>query len=128
MSNLHIDTAEQQTAFEPGAEIEVYLEWDLDEPAEAVELRLVWNTSGKGTTDVAVVKTVRFDGPSQQESRRTTLTLPLSPYSFSGTLVSLIWALELVALPSGESARTEITIGPGGEEVVLSAAAAEGDE
>jgi hypothetical protein len=128
MSSLHIDTAEQRTAFEPGAEIEVYLEWDLDEPAEAVELRLVWNTSGKGTTDIAVADTVRFDAPSQRESRQATLTLPTSPYSFSGTLVSLIWALELVALPGGESARQEITIGPGGEEVVITAAEGEGGE
>ena len=126
MSSMHIDTAGQQTAFEPGAEIEVYLEWDLDEPADAVELRLVWNTSGKGTTDVAVAETVRFDAPSQRESRPATLTLPTSPYSFSGTFVSLIWALELVALPGGASARQEITIGPGGEEVVITAAEGEG--
>lgn len=127
MSSMHIDTTGQQTAFEPGAEIEVYLEWDLDEPAEAVELRLVWNTSGKGTTDLAVAEAVRFDAPSQRESRQATLTLPVSPYSFSGTLVSLIWALELVALPKGESARQEITIGPGGEEVLLTAEAGEGE-
>ena len=35
MSSMHIDTVDQRTAFEPGAEIEVYLDWDLDEPAEA---------------------------------------------------------------------------------------------
>jgi hypothetical protein len=39
----------------------------------------------------------------------------------------LIWALELVALPKGESARQEITIGPGGEEVLLTAEAGEGE-
>ncbi len=37
---------------------------------------------------------------------------PRSPYSFSGKLISLIWALELVALPGREAARTEITLAP----------------
>jgi hypothetical protein len=119
MNRLQIETVDGRTAFDPGEEIEALLEWDLEEEPESVELRLVWNTAGKGTTDLAVVRTVRFDSPLRQESRRATVRLPRSPYSFSGKLISLIWALELVALPGGEAARTEITLAPGGREVVL---------
>lgn len=119
MSRLSIETPTGQTAFEPGAEIDVYLEWELENEPEAVELRLVWNTAGKGDTDLDVVQTERFEWPSPSESRRTTLTLPASPYSFSGKLISLVWALELVALPGKDSARKVITIAPGGREVVL---------
>ena len=47
------------------------------------------------------------------------MTLPAGPYSFSGRLISLIWALELVAEPGNHVARVEITLGPDGQEVVL---------
>lgn len=119
MSRLQIDTVNDRTEFEPGAEITVFLKWDLHQSPDAVELRTVWNTAGKGDTDVGVVSTQRFDSPSQRESRQTTITLPVGPYSFSGKLISLVWALELVALPGGESARFEITIAPGGREVMI---------
>jgi len=39
--------------------------------------------------------------------------------SFSGKLISLVWALELVVLPKGASTRQEIKIGPGAKEVRL---------
>lgn len=119
MSQLSIETASSQSAFEPGAEIDVYLEWTLDDEPEAVELRLVWNTSGKGDTDLEIVQTQRFEWPSRNEMKQTTITLPREPYSFSGKLISLIWALELIALPGEASTRKEITIGPGGTEVLI---------
>ena len=121
MSRLQVDTVGDQTEFEPGAEIDVYLEWELDTSPDVIELRTVWNTSGKGDTDVGVVATQRFDLPSPQESRQTTITLPIGPYSFSGKLISLMWGLELVALPGCESTRREITIAPGGREVAIMA-------
>jgi hypothetical protein len=119
MSRLSIETPTSLTAFEPGAEIDVYLAWDLESEAEVIELRLVWNTSGKGDTDLEVVQSQRFEWPSRNESRQTTVTLPRQPYSFSGKLISLLWALELIALPGEESTRREITIAPGGREVLI---------
>ena len=117
MSTLSVATTDGRTEFLPGEEVEVDLAWEFDEAPEAVELRLVWNTAGKGTTDVRVVQTERFDEPSPRDRRRKTLTLPRSPYSFSGKLVSIVWALELVALPSEDSERLEIVIGPDAQEV-----------
>lgn len=119
MSTLSVETADRRTAFQPGDEIDVDLQWDLDEPPQAIELRLVWNTSGKGTTEVRTVRTERIEEPSASDHVRKTLTLPIAPYSFSGKLVSIVWALELVALPQEESARLEIVIAPGSEEVRL---------
>ena len=45
--------------------------------------------------------------------------MPESPYSFSGKLVSLLWALELVAEPSGDTERKDISITPTGTEISL---------
>jgi hypothetical protein len=97
----------------------VLLEWQLDERPDSVELRLVWYTRGKGDRDWNVAETIPFDGAQLYESRRCPLRLPDSPYSFSGKLISLIWAVELVVEPSGESRRLDLTIGPNRREVLL---------
>ena len=82
-------------------------------------MRLFWFTRGKGTEEAGVVRTERFDRPASKETRSFHFSLPEAPYSFSGSLISLIWALELVAEPSREVARQEIIIAPGGVEVRL---------
>ena len=117
MSTLSIETTDGRTAFKPGEEVELDLHWELEEAPETLELRLVWNTSGKGTTDIEIARTEPIDEPSASGRIRKTIRLPRSPYSFSGKLVAIIWALELVALPKEESTRLEIVIGPGNAEV-----------
>lgn len=119
MNRLQIHTPDGWTNFEPGAAVDLHLSWDLEQPPDALELRLVWNTAGKGTTDLSVVQSHTIESPTPRDSKRMTITLPTSPYSFSGKLVSLIWALELVALPGMNSTRQEIIIAPASREVVL---------
>jgi hypothetical protein len=119
MNQLQIHTPEGRTNFEPGAEVEVALAWDLEAAPQSLELRLVWNTAGKGTTDLSVVRSYPIDSPAPRDSQQLTISLPTSPYSFSGQLVSLVWALELVALPGMQATRQEIILAPAGREVVL---------
>ena len=102
--------------FKPREEIAGRASWVLDTPPENVELRLFWYTEGKGTQDVQVVETANFGG--LQEGRRDfRFRLPASPFSFSGRLLSIRWALELVAEPSGQSQRENLVMGPRGREV-----------
>lgn len=119
MSYLAIVLDADRTDFEPGESIRAGVEWSLTDPPERIELRVFWNTVGKGTQDIGVEHTVTIDDPSVSGSCQITLELPEAPYSFSGQLVSLVWALEFVALPSGDSCRKEICIAPGRKEVVL---------
>ena len=91
----------------------------MDETAEYIEARLLWYTEGKGSMDSAVVQTATFDGPAQEETRAFEMTLPIEPYSCSGKLVSILWAIELVALPTRENIRLPLTMGPEGKEIVL---------
>lgn len=119
MSQLNIAIREQRTAFQPGEEISGAVEWKLDKAPEALELRLFWFTRGKGTEDASVVDTLHFDHPMQEGARSFRFKLPGTPYSFSGKLISLIWALELVADPSKEMVRLEIVIAPGRKEIEL---------
>ncbi len=121
MTNLQLHFPAQRTAFEPGESIPLTVEWTLNPGETAVEMRLVWQTSGKGGTDGEVANTWRFDNPALRESRVVEIELPNSPYSFSGKLVSLRWAFELISQPSEESTRIDLTIAPGRREVILHA-------
>jgi len=121
MSDLRVQTPNDRTAFHPGEELVGAVYWKFDSPPRALELRLFWFTRGKGTQDAAVVDTVRFDGPQAEEARPFQFRLPDAPYSFSGKLVSLVWALELVAEPSKDVGRLELVMAPGAREIQLDA-------
>jgi hypothetical protein len=119
MSELEIRTHDGKTVFMPGEEVVGEVSWRLDAPQPAVELRLFWHTQGKGTSDVSVVDKISFDNPARQERRDFRFRLPDAPYSFSGKLISLEWALELIVPSPWEIERLPIVISPTGAELVL---------
>jgi hypothetical protein len=123
MSKLKIGTRDDRRNFRPGEELAGAAGWELEKEAKVIEVRLIWFTRGKGTEDVGLMETVRFDQPQLAEARPFQFRLPAAPYSFSGKLISLLWALELVVLPSKESARFEFVLAPDGKEVLLDSAA-----
>lgn len=108
-----------RAAFAPLDMVEGTASWHFAAPPTKVELRLLWYTEGKGEQDVEVVETVPFETPAAVDRRSFRVRLPPGPYSFSGKLVSLLWALEAVAEPGERSARAEIVVGPDGREVRL---------
>jgi hypothetical protein len=116
MIQLHIRDA--QTAFRPGETLAGETVWQLDQPPRSVEVRLFWFTRGRGTEDVELVQSVSFESPGQDDQRPFQFSLPHSPYSFSGKLISLIWAVEVVAKPGG-AARVEFTLSPTLSEILL---------
>jgi hypothetical protein len=122
VSRLEISTQGGRLAFHPGEELRGTASWSLEAPPTRVELRLFWRTEGKGSQDVGVAETIAFDGAGAEERRELRLRLPSSPYSFSGKLISLIWALELVAEPGADASRQDITLSPTGRELVIAAA------
>jgi len=119
MNSLQIEINGGRTVFEPGEALDGTVSWQLDKPAAEVELRLFWHTSGVGDEDAGVVDCARFGQPSQGDRRSFHFWLPPGPYSFNGQLISLHWALELVAKSCKEVARVEIVVAPGGEPVPL---------
>lgn len=119
---LEIRPQNGQTAFEPGAVVDVQIEWQLEQPADSLELRLVCNTAGKGDLDLEVAQTWDFAGPTTSGKEDVSITLPAAPYSFSGKLISCIWAWELIVFPSNDSTRLEFTLAPGAKEIQLTPA------
>lgn len=122
MNELRIDIDAQRQAFKPGEEVAGTASWKLEKAPKAVELRLFWFTRGKGTQDASVVERLRFDTTSLDGNHSFRFRLPETPYSFSGKLISLVWALELIAEPHKEVTRVEIIVGPDAQEVTLGSA------
>jgi hypothetical protein len=119
MNALDLRVQDHKTAFRPGEALEGSMEWTLDRNVEALELRLIWYTQGKGDADVSVEDARRFEAPSLSGSAPFRFTLPAAPYSFSGKLISLSWALEIVTIPGEDSMRYELALSPSGQEVLL---------
>ncbi len=116
---LVITTSEGGSWYKPGETIKVNTEWYLDDEDDAIEVRLFWHTSGTGTQDVGIMQTRRIDRPERNGNRSFQLRVPRGPYSFSGKLITLSWAIEVVVLPGGETERCDLIIGPQPVEVDL---------
>ncbi len=119
MSDVRIELAGGRRAFKAGEPLSGRAAWRVDEQPSSAELRLFWYTSGKGTQDVGVVHTMPFAAPKPDDQRDFTLMLPREPYSFSGTLISLVWAIELIVEPGAHVERKELVLSGTGQEVVL---------
>ncbi len=117
MSKMTIETERGKDRFVPTDKVSGTVSWDLDQVPDSVELRLFWYTKGKGDRDVGIVAGVALANPQAHDRRDFSFKLPEGPYSFSGRLISLIWALELIAKPSDLTERFDLTVSPTGEEV-----------
>jgi len=126
MRKLSIELNDGKNVFAPGERVEGRIEWSADEDLKALELSLLWHTSGKGTRDAGVVHSKRIDRPGAFGSDTFSFTLPSGPYSFSGKLISLIWALELTCTPGKDTVRKEIVVSPTGREILLTGLAGQG--
>ena len=118
MSTLRIDLSGGERGYKSGDVISGRVTWQVDEAPESAEVRLFWYTSGKGTQDVQTVGSVILQTPQMNDDRTFSFTLPRQPYSFSGKLISLVWALELIVEP-GAVERKEFVMSATGVEVVL---------
>lgn len=118
MTRLTIQLAEDRTVWRPGEELRGSAAWEGDTPA-AAELRLFWYTEGRGDQDVELVQTQRFDHAAPNDRQAFAFRLPAGPYSFSGQLIQLRWALELVMQPGGESTRCGFVLSASRREIQL---------
>ena len=116
---IRLGIRENKTTFRPGETIAGAVLWELEKVPALAEVRLIWFTRGKGTEDGATVETVTFDAAPAADTREFSFAAPNGPYSFSGTLIALIWAVEFVAHPGSEFQRIEIVIAPDAQEIAL---------
>lgn len=116
---LDLTLEDGRTAYAPGGRLSGVAAWSAAVAPRGMELRLSWALRGKGGRDYRIADTVPLPDPAAIERRPFLLTLPAGPYSFRGALLTLDWALELVALPGEEKARLDLVVAPEGRAVDL---------
>lgn len=96
--------------------------WDLDKEPESLVLRLGWWTEGRGDRDEKIVREQTWDAPARIGKERFSLEVPEAVVpSFSGRLVSVVWALQLSARGIRiDDAVETLTVSPMGREIDLS--------
>lgn len=97
-----IQTSDNRTHFLPGQAVSGHATWHLERPDDTVEIRLIRFMTGKGNPDRVVVDQQRLSASSERGTFQFTLPQD-GPYSFSGQIISLVWALELAIQPSTEA-------------------------
>lgn len=109
-----------QSNFQPHQTIAGSVQWsDLPPGTDRIEIRLIWYTLGKGTQDVVTVETVRVAAPPPIGNSPFEFIAPGRPLSFSGTLISLIWAIEVIAFPQQNAERFQLVINDSKQPIVL---------
>ena len=111
---LEVEIDGGRDAFSPGESVKGTVQWMLDDAPDAIEVRLLWYTEGRGDQDVGLARTLRIEAPSAMGSSPFELESASGPYSWSGRLISIRWAVEAVAKPGAYTARSEIVLGPEG--------------
>jgi hypothetical protein len=116
---IRLGLRQNQTAFRPGETVAGAVLWEFEKAPSIAEVRLMWFTRGKGTEDGETVATVTLDAAPAADTREFSFEAPNGPYSFSGTLIAVVWAVEFVAKPGNEFQRIEIVIAPEAREIHL---------
>jgi len=88
------------------------VEWRLDEVPKDLELRLCWFTRGRGTEESETVEVLPL-GDAASGGREFSFVLPGEPWSVDGPLISVVWALEVVARKLGGLGLEELVVSPG---------------
>lgn len=87
---------------EAGSALEGRLVFDEDERGDStVEFSVLWETSGKGDTDMGVVHFAKVTNRGELAFR---VQLPLLPLSYDGTVLTITW---LVRVRSGNDVLDE---------------------
>ena len=107
----------ENSNLEPRQTVRGKVNWRLNAPPEALEIHLLWYTSGKGDRDSGLVKNKRVEHIGASGEEEFEFLLPREPYSFSGKLISVVWAIEVVIEPEGEVVLQDFVMGPSGKEV-----------
>jgi hypothetical protein len=106
-----------RTARRPGETFELEATWNIPTVAKQFEVSLFWETKGWGNPDLDEITMIDARTDKVQGTKRYQFTVPAGPWSFTGSLITLGWIVEMVA--DQESARYEFTVGPTDAPIVL---------
>ncbi len=117
---IEINTSLGVKNFRPGEVITGTLLWSFDQAPEEILVNLIWHTQGRGTEDADQVDQLVIPQQAKRGEANFSLKIPtVGPWSYSGSLISIIWVIEVVTSPAIEKAELEIIIAPEANEIVI---------
>lgn len=120
MVQMRIDLTGGRSGFEPGEIITGTARWEgAAHGVREAEIQLIWTTSGYGDPESCVAASMGFVNPMAQDQRPFQLRLPRTPYSMSGRLLAIDWAVRLMINRGAAMDRQPILVGPGGRATPL---------
>jgi hypothetical protein len=108
--SLYIDL--EPTHYLPGQRIAGKILWALAKPPKELSLTLIWFTEGRGSTDRKLEAEQTWSTEATSGEENFEFTLPASPYSFEGKLISLHWELQLRPKKGKGSCELPILVSP----------------
>jgi hypothetical protein len=123
---LVIQLEDNRTSFQPGQTVSGGASWNVDR-LKSAEVRLFWYTTGRGTRDAQIIASQQIPNPPPAGQTTFSFQLPDEPYSFTGKLISLHWAIELVIESGDHAASAPLTLTPTGSEIILGGSANSAD-
>ena len=114
---IKIESCSGTNGFAPAAIAAFDISWNLPAAPAHFDVRMVWETKGKGDTDTGIGREQRFSATEASGSHRLEVFTPEEPYSYAGKLISILWRLEVKAVPIGTEARFDFVLGPNGQGV-----------
>jgi hypothetical protein len=118
---FHADGRENiEGVFLPGEEVVVEVTWDPQSSFRGFDLRLVWETDGKGTDDRETVLRETWESELRGEMKKSVRwILPRGPLSCDGSLLRIRWFVDCYINPAGIRARRDVVLSSTGAPVVL---------
>lgn len=107
---LSVELSSPTLAFRPGSKLRGVLRRGTAGSSSPASVSLVFLTEGRGTRDSEVVATVELPSLNPGSSAPFEFTLPLCPYSFSGSLISVLYRIE--ASSDDEETSLDIVVSP----------------
>jgi hypothetical protein len=107
--------------FLPGEKIAGGVQWGggIQEDCERIEIRLIWYTHGKGDRDFGIADSKTVASVPDSGRIDFEFVAPHRPYSFTGKIVSLTWAIEAVTFPGMNAEQLGLTITPARQEIII---------
>lgn len=87
----------QEGRFAPKARVDGNASWELERAPAWLELRLVWHTEGKGSTEAMVIGRQRLADVGARGQRSFAFELAEMPYTYHGRIVSILWSVDMFA-------------------------------
>ena len=119
MDKISIQLKNDKISYCPGEKISGEVEWNFTQEVKDITINVFWYTEGIGEQDSEIAVNEIIKLPLKSDRQSFEIELPMGPYSYSGQITSLKWAIEATSLKDKVKAVKEFSMTPGNKEIIL---------